>query len=128
MEHEPLCVQVLTSTHYYAVGPTAPFDPVPMRVLSYSTRASITWIVTAIRYTPEDYHIEYGLSNDTLSMRSEVVNGSTNLTSTNLAYSATLLDLRPFTQYHYRIVASNSFTASQSAVETFRTAEAGGLK
>ena len=78
-----------------------------------------------IAYTRENYHIEYGVSSDALTMRNEALNGSTNLTSTNLLYSANLTNLRPFTQYYYRLVASNSFTTSQTAVQMFQTSEAG---
>ena len=81
--------------------------------------------MTSIAYTPENYFIEYGQSDDTLNMRSEVVGGSTNLTSTNLAYSANITGLSPFTLYHYRVVANNSFTSSRTTVQTFRTPEAG---
>lgn len=79
----------------------------------------------AIAYTPENYRIEFGVSNDALTMRSEVINGSSNLTSTDLLYSATLTGLSPFTQYYYRIVATNSFITTQTEVQMFQTSEVG---
>lgn len=87
--------------------------------------ALISWRVRSIAYTPENYHIEFGGSSDDLSMRSEIINGTSNLTSTNLLYSTTLTDLSPFTRYYYRIVATNSFIVTQTEVQTFQTSEAG---
>ena len=88
-------------------------------------QATINWIVTATAYTPESYFIVYGLRNDTLDLRSDPVEGATNLTTTNVAYSVTITGLHPFTQYYYRIDASNSFTTTESATETFQTTEGG---
>ena len=119
----------VNTLHYemtsYLTGPRAPVVPVVERSVPDSTQAQIRWLVTSIEYTAETYQVESGVSSDALTMRSEVVNGSTNLTNTNLLYSASITGLRPFTQYHYRIVASNSYATSQTAVQMFRTTEAG---
>lgn len=72
--------------------------------------------------------MEYGMSSDSLTMRSEVINGSTNLTETNLAYTFNITGLRPYTQYFYRLTARNSFTTSQTAVSMFQTSEAGNYR
>lgn len=109
----------------YLTGSAAPTIPVLQRAVPLPTQALISWLVRAIAYTPESYHIAFGLSNDALTLRSEVFSGSTNLTSTNLVYSANITNLHPFTQYYYRVIAANSFTTSQTAVEVFQTAEAG---
>lgn len=93
-----------------------------------AVQVTINWIVTATAYTPESYFIVYGLSNDTLDLRSDAVGGTTNLTATNMAYSVTVTDLRPFTQYYYRIDASNSFITTESDVQTFQTTEGGICK
>ena len=93
-----------------------------------TTQATINWIVTTIAYTPENYFIVYGLSNNTLNLRSTAVEGVTNLTATNLAYSATITGLRPFTQYYYRIDALNTFTTTEGTIQAFRTTEAGNCK
>ena len=90
-----------------------------------AVQATINWIVTATAYTPERYFIVYGLRNDTLDLRSNPVEGATNLTTTNMAYSVTITGLRPFTQYYYRINARNSFTTTESATEMFQTTEGG---
>ena len=90
-----------------------------------AVQVTINWIVTATAYTPEMYFIVYGLNNDTLDLRSDAVGGAANITDTNVAYSVTITGLRPFTQYYYRIDARNSFTTTESAIETFQTTEAG---
>ena len=90
-----------------------------------AVQATINWIVTAIVYTPETYFIVYGLSNDTLDLRSGPIGEATNITDTNVAYSVAITGLRPFTQYYYRVDACNSFTTTESTVETFQTTEAG---
>ena len=108
-----------------SVGPSAHFAPNNLRPVYYSTQALVSWIVTSISYTSETYFIEYGRSNDTLNMRTDVVAGRGNLTSTNLAYSANITGLRPFTLYYYRVVARNSFTRSETSIQTLQTSEAG---
>ena len=87
--------------------------------------AVINWMVESIAYTLENYYVEFGLSSDTLDLRSEVVNGSSNFTS--MLYSATLTGLSPFTEYYYRIVATNSFTTTRTEVQMFQTSETGKL-
>ena len=107
------------------IGPTVPTTPSIERNTPSSSQVTISWRVATIAYTTENYHIDFGIGSDALTMRSGVINGSTNLTSTNLLYSATVTGLQPFTQYYYRIVATNSFTMSQTDVQTFRTTEGG---
>lgn len=91
------------------------------------TEVTISWIVQTIAYTPETYYIQYGLDMGSLTMTSERLNGSLNLTSSNIVYSITLNSLQPYTQYHFRIVAENSFAMSQTSVLTFRTSESGKI-
>lgn len=111
--------------HLTNLGPTAPNTPRIEMSISYAMEAMLNWTVGSIAYTPENYHIEFGVSSDVLNMRSDVINGSSNLTSTNLLYSTTLTGLSPFTQYYYRIVATNSFITTRTVVEMFRTSETG---
>ena len=119
--------EVCSVTIYLSVGPTAPNVAIILSSTVGAVQATINWIVTVTAYTPESYFIVYGLSNDTLDQRSDAVEGATNLTSTNMAYSITITGLRPFTQYYYRIDASNSFTTTETAIETFQTTEGGIL-
>ncbi len=115
----------LLNNYINIIGPSAPIAPNVLRTVPYSTQALVSWTVTAISYTSEMYFIEYGQSNDTLNLRSEIIAGSGNLTSTNLAYSANITGLRPFTLYYYRVVARNSFTRSETSKLTIQTSEAG---
>jgi len=107
------------------IGPTSPNAPSIQRSIPYSTEALVSWRVGKIAYTQENYHVEFGVSNDALTMRSEAVNGSSNLTSINQLYSVTLTGLDPFTQYYYTVVATNSFITAQTTVQAFQTTEAG---
>lgn len=107
------------------VGPSAPSRPTILSSTVSTTQATISWIVVTIAYTPETYYIVYGTSNDTLDQRSNAIEGGANLTETNLAYSATITSLRPFTQFYYRIEVRNSFATIESAIQTFQTTEAG---
>ena len=109
----------------FTIGPSAPNTPTILSTTVGSTQVTISWIVTAIAYTPESYFIVYGVSNDSLSLRSSAVDGSVNLTAVNLAYSATIMGLSPFTRYYYKIEARNSFTTSESDVSNFQTNQVG---
>ena len=109
-------------------GPSAPLVPTIVRSIPYSTGILVDWIVTAISYSSESYYIEYGLSSNSLTRRSEVLNGSTNLTETNLAYTLNISGLTPYTQYFYRLAARNTFTTSQTAVQMFQTSTAGNYR
>lgn len=116
---------MLHCDHIFLIGASSPNVPTILRSSPSSTRVLVRWIVPFVAYTPETYYIEYGRSNGTLTMRSDVINGSSDLTGTNLAYSTNITGLRPFTQYYYRLTASNSFTVSQTAVHSVQTSEAG---
>ena len=108
-----------------SIGPSAPIAPTVLGSTAGSTVVTINWVVTAITYTPESYFIVYGLSNDTLNLRSSAVEGVMNLTVTDVVHSATIANLHPFTLYYYKIEARNSFTVTESAIQTFQTREAG---
>jgi hypothetical protein len=58
-------------------------------------------------------------------MTKNLTDGSNDGTTINQAYSLTITDLEPFTQYYYAVAAHNSFTTTESSIQTFRTAEAG---
>ena len=123
-----LCAKVFNAYNYtmlLSAGPSAPATPVILSGTARTTQATITWIATVIAYTPESYYIVYGLSNDSLNLRSMAVEGTANLTATNWAYSATITGLHPFTHYYYLIEARNSFTITQSDVQMIQTTEAG---
>ena len=106
-------------------GAIAPNVPIIEQTRPGPTDAIISWTVRAIAYTSESYHIEYGLDENSLIMESEIINGTLNFTSSNLMYLTTITNLQPFTQYYYRVVATNSFTTAETSVQMFRTSESG---
>ena len=110
-------------THY--PGPIPPNAPTLLSSVVGPTHATISWVVTAVAYTPERYSIVYSMHTADLDMRSNFTEGSSNYSNINQAYSVTIADLEPFTQYYYAVVAQNSFTTTESSISTFKTAEAG---
>ncbi len=120
-----MCVVINNLLPLKFVGATAPNMAIIQETRPGSTEATISWIVQTIAYTPEEYYIQYGVDMNSLVMTSERLNGSLNLTSSNVVYSIILTNLQPYTQYYYRIVAENSFTTSQTSTLMFRTSEAG---
>ena len=82
-----------------------------------SELASIQWLVPAIAYTPENYTVIYGRDPTLLNYTSEVIVGTSIITSTNLMYSSTLSGLEPNTTYYYQVMARNSIGANSSNVQ-----------
>lgn len=100
--------------------------PVPvLNNIINATAVSITWLVPSIAFTPENYSIEYSPNHRNLDINSQSLQGSTNLTATDIMYSLILFDLLPFTQYYYRVVSTNLVGTSQSGIHQFRTPPAG---
>ena len=89
-----------------------------------TTQTTISWIVSEIMYTPENYTIMYGSNSESVNERSQVIEGTTDIT-TAMAYLATIANLEPFTLYYYKVVAQNSFDSTESITQTFQTLEAG---
>ena len=90
-----------------------------------ATSATVTWLITAISYTQESYYVIYGVASDSLVTNSDTVQSTINITDTNLAYSITLMELHPFTLYYYKVVATNSYSTTESLMDSFHTSEAG---
>lgn len=100
--------------------------PVPvLNNIINATAVSITWLVPSIAFTPENYSIEYSPNHGNLDINSQSLQGSTNLTATDIIYSLILFDLLPFTQYYYRVVSTNLLGTRQSGIHQFRTPPAG---
>ena len=87
------------------IGSLPPNVPILLSSTAGQTQATISWVVTSVAYTLENYSISYGPSSDTLDMTNYLTEGSPNYTATNQAYSATITGLDPFTLYYYAIVA-----------------------
>ena len=109
----------------YCTGPASPFNPSASLEAANATSANISWLVRLIGYTPENYSVLYGYSNDSLTFRSDVLEGTRNITASFQLYAATLSNLQPFTQYYYAVEAQNRFAVSLSNIHTFYTTEAG---
>jgi hypothetical protein len=108
------------------IGPTLPAAPMPLdNITTTASSAAVSWLVESITYTPESYVTIYGLSADTLNNTTDAVQGTTDVTSTDLVYSTTITGLAAFRQYHYRIIATNSFGSTQSPINTFCTLMSG---
>ena len=121
-------VDLLTNADYcipLCTGSLPPNVPTLLNSIAGQTQATISWIVTSIAYTLETYSVEYGIRVDDLGMTKNLLGGSNDSAAINQAYSLTITDLEPFTQYYYAVTAHNSFTSTESSIQTFRTAEAG---
>ena len=103
-----------------------PAAPIPLdNITITASSAVISWLVESIAYTPENYNVIYGLSADTLNNTTDAVQGTTDVTSTDLVYSTTITGLAAFQQYYYMIIATNSFGSTQSPINTFCTLMSG---
>ena len=113
--------------YIFFTGSLPPNAPTLLSSIAGQTQATISWIVTSVAYTLETYSVKYGIRIDNLDMISNGTDGSSNSTAINQAYSLTITGLEPFTQYYYAVAAYNSFTTTESAIQAFRTTEAGML-
>ena len=86
--------------------------------------AVITWTISRVIFTAEEYVVYYGQSSDSLTMMSEVLYG-TDLEAVNVMYKVTLSELEQLSTYYYNIVSSNSFTSTTTAVLNFTTIQEG---
>ncbi len=109
----------------FCTGSLPPNAPTLLSSIAGQTQAAISWIVTSIAYTLETYSVKYGIRVGDLGMTKNLTDGSNDSTTINQAYSLTITGLEPFTQYYYAVAAHNSFTTTESSIQTFRTAEAG---
>ena len=115
-----LCVLTLST------GPSPPHAPSQVSVVSVSHEdAEIEWRVAAISFTPETYHVEYGLSQQYLNLTTIITEGTFDVQATNLIYSSILTELRGYITYYYQVVAENTIGTSRSAVRNFTTSSPG---
>ena len=90
------------------------------------TSAVISWTISYVAFTFEQYRVNYGLNSTALSMMSDVVYG-VGMDAVNATYSVTLSALDPLTTYYFQVVASNSESSSTSAIMTFTSGEDGKI-
>ena len=94
------------------------------------TTATITWIISEVTYTPENYTVIYGTTDDTLNNTSDIImtrdiNNLQFITATNEIYSVTINGLMINQMYYFRICAVNTINESKTDINTFITSEAG---
>ena len=94
------------------------------------TIATITWIISEVTYTPENYTVIYGTTDDTLNNTSDIImtrniNNLQFITATNEIYSVTINGLMINQMYYFRICAVNTINESKTDINTFITSEAG---
>ena len=96
-----------------------------------STSVNISWIVTDVTYTPENYTVHYNTSLNKLSNNSEIVKGTTDMNKfiklRNKTYSIVLTDLYPGVKYNYYISTINTVGRVNSRYNSFYTEETGIL-
>ena len=85
------------------------------------TRADISWVVPSFTYGRETYVVQYGFNQDALTMTTDTIFSGLDTLLTYQLFSVTIKDLQPFTQYYYRVLATNILTTTTSDVATFTT-------
>ena len=96
-----------------------------------STSINISWIVTSVTYTPENYTVHYNTFLNKLSSISDIVRGTTDINEfielRNKTYSIVLTDLYPGVKYNYYISTINTVERVISNYSSFYTEETGML-
>ena len=103
-----------------------------IETITTPTTATITWIISEVTYTPENYTIIYGTTNDTLNSISDIImtrdiDNLQFITATNETYSVTINGLMINQMYYFRICAVNTINESKTDINTFITSEAGKI-
>ena len=84
-------------------------------------RSTVQWLMSSITYDPENYVVQYGLSESNLNMSSSPITSGPNITRVNFLLSEELSDLMAGTTYYYRVTASNSAGITSSVTHFFKT-------
>ena len=110
------------SSIFHLGPPTPAIDSVVMTITSRS--AVIIWTIPSVAYTFEQYRVNYGQSQDSLTMTSEILD-STDLNAVNVTYNVTLNGLYPYSTYYIQVESTNSESSSFTSVQNFTTSEEG---
>ena len=102
-------------------GPSVPDAPTNLdsNVISFST-ATISWSVSRVAYTPENYTVVYGTNQFNLNQRSTTVSDIPGTTS----YSVELAQLQHGTRYYFQVQSTNTVGSTQSAIASFEVQNA----
>ena len=99
------------------IGPSVPLQPID---LVHSTLSSefveIQWQVTAIAYTPENYSVIYGRSQDLMNNTTGIISSTDDITKINQIYSFTLNGLDSNATYYYQVVSENTIGKNVSSI------------
>lgn len=107
-------------------GQRIPAQPALVQAVNVtSTSATVQWVIRRLSYTPEQYTINYGISRETLDLRSTILSSTTNISTLNTTYELTLQGLAPNTAYFYLLRSVNTYGEAATPVMTFTTSEAG---
>ena len=112
------------------IGPRFPNAPVILKTTDIkSTSVRISWIMTAVTYTPENYTVHYKTLLNKLSNISDIVRGTTDINEfielRNKTYSILLIDLYPGVKYDCYVSTINTVGRVNSNDSSFYTKEAG---
>ena len=89
------------------------------------TTATITFIVPAIAYTPENHYIQYiGQELQNVLRSSPSITGPNNITVINAIYSITLTGLEEANTYDFTVVSTNCIGDATTEVMNFTTLSA----
>ena len=109
---------------YVPSGPKDPVQPIDLRAIDITAeRITITWIIPYIAYTPEEYQVHYGNSQELLDETSGQVESI--IDAIGQAYSVIIAELEPGTQYYFQVASRNSYGSTQSDVISAATLDAG---
>ena len=126
------CAHVVYQFRVYLFGLSGPGEPVlPSSVSIFNITSgsiSLEWVIPYIVYTPEDYRVLYGTSQQSLDQTSDSIASASDLTATNLSYSLIIVGLQPGMQYYFQIESRNSIGSVMSEVISGVALEAGMFK
>ena len=97
-----------------------------MDVSVTATTATISYLITAIAYTPERYRVEYrDLELQPYLNVTDFMYSSTDITATNQSFTVTLTGLKEANTYSFVVVAVNCFGNTTTRVMHFTTLSTG---
>ena len=104
------------------IAASLPNVPVVIDVSVTTTTATISYLITAIAYTPERYRVEYwGLELQPYLNITDFIYSSLDITVTNQTFIVTLTGLEEANTYSFVVVAVNCLGNTTTKVMNFTT-------